>query len=93
MPEGTVVDLLKPENKAQLVAVLSYHVVGRELISNMLPGRTIHVKTIKGEGDLVIVVTKSISGVTVVGATVIAADIRAENGIVHVIDKVMLPSN
>lgn len=93
LPEGTVDDLLKPENKAQLVAVLSYHVVRRELISNMLPGRTIHVKTIKGEGDLVLVVTKSISGVTVVGATVIAADIRAENGIVHVIDKVMLPSN
>ncbi len=93
LPEGTVETLLKPENKDQLVAVLTYHVVGRELTSNMLPGRQIHVKTIKAGGDRTIAVTKSSSGVTVDGANVVAADIRADNGVIHVIDKVILPSN
>lgn len=93
LPDGTVETLLKPENKDQLVAVLTYHVVGRELTSNMLPGRTIHVKTIKAGGDRMLAVEKSSSGVTVDGANVITADIRADNGVIHVIDKVMLPSN
>ena len=51
LPAGTVENLLKPENKAQLVAVLKYHVLPRKLMSNQLPGRTIHVKTIKAGGD------------------------------------------
>lgn len=93
LPAGTVENLLKPENKDQLVAVLTYHVVGRELTSNMLPGRTIHVKTIKAGGDRMLAVEKSSSGVTVDGANVVSADIKASNGIIHVIDKVMLPSN
>lgn len=93
LPDGTVETLLKPENKDQLVAVLSYHVLPRELASNQLPGRTIHVKTIKGEGDRLLAVTKSSSGVTVDQANVVAADIRADNGIIHVIDKVMLPDS
>ena len=93
LPAGTVDNLLKPENKDQLIAVLTYHVVGRELTSNMLPGRTIHVKTIKDGGDKMLAVTKSGSAVTVDEANVVAADIRADNGVIHVIDKVMLPSN
>jgi uncharacterized surface protein with fasciclin (FAS1) repeats len=93
LPDGTVENLLKPENKDQLAAVLSYHVLPRELASNMLPGRTIHVKTIKQGGDRLLAVTKSGGGVTVDDATVVAADIRADNGIIHVIDKVMLPSS
>lgn len=94
LPEGTVENLLKPENKDQLVAVLTYHVLPRELASNMLPGRTIHVKTIKASGDKLLAVTKSTDGsVTVDGANVVAADIAADNGIIHVIDKVMLPSS
>jgi len=93
LPEGTVENLLKPENKDQLVAVLSYHVVPRKLTANMLPGRTIHVKTIKGEGDRLLSVTKSGGGVTVDEANVVSADIMADNGVIHVIDKVMLPSN
>ncbi len=93
LPEGTVETLLKPENKDQLVAVLTYHVLPCELASNMLPGRTIHVKTIKSGGDKTLAVTKSRGGaVTVDGANVVAADIAADNGIIHVIDKVMLPS-
>ena len=93
LPDGTVENLLKPENKDQLVAILSYHVLPRELASNQLPGRTIHVKTIKAEGDRLLAVSKSHSGVTVDGANVVAADIQASNGIIHVIDKVMLPDS
>ena len=93
LPAGTVDNLLKPENKDQLVAVLSYHVLPRELMSNQLPGRTIHVKTIKGAGDQTLSVTKSGSGVKVDEANVVAADVKADNGVIHVIDKVLLPSN
>lgn len=94
LPAGTVENLLKPENKDQLVAVLTYHVLPRELSSDMLPSRTIHVKTIKTGGDRTLAVTKARNGsVTVDGANVVAADIAADNGIIHVIDKVMLPSS
>lgn len=90
---GTVEALLKPENKDQLVAVLSYHVLPRELASNQLPGRKIHVKTIKGQGDKLVSVTKDMSGVIVDESNVVTADIMTDNGIIHVIDKVLLPSD
>lgn len=93
LPAGTVETLLKPENKAKLAAILSYHVLPRELTSNQLPGRAIHVKTIKSGGDRTLAVKKSHGSVTVDGANVITADIRASNGVIHVIDKVMLPSS
>ena len=94
LPAGTVENLLKPKNKDQLVAVLTYHVLPRELSSDMLPSRTIHIKTIKTGGDRTLAVTKARNGsVTVDGANVVAADIAADNGIIHVIDKVMLPSS
>ncbi|MBO6549689.1 MAG: fasciclin domain-containing protein [Rhizobiales bacterium] len=93
LPAGTVENLLKPENKAQLVAVLKYHVLPRKLMSNQLPGRTIHVKTIKAGGDKMLSVKKSSSGVTIDKANVVSADISASNGIIHVIDKVLLPSS
>lgn len=93
LPEGTVESLLKPENKDKLVAVLTYHVLPRKLSSNMLPGRTIHVRTIKSGGDRLLAVKKAGGAVTVDEANVVSADIKADNGIIHVIDKVMLPSN
>ena len=93
LPAGTVEDLLKPENKDKLVAVLSYHVLPRKLMSNQLPGRAIHVRTIKGSGDRTLTVSKTSSGVTVDKANVVKADIAADNGVIHVIDKVMLPSS
>lgn len=93
LPEGTVENLLKPENKEQLAAILSYHVLPRKLTSNMLPHHPIHVRTIKAGGDRLLSVNKSRSGVTVDGAKVIDADIKADNGVIHVIDKVMLPSS
>lgn len=90
LPEGTVDNLLKPENRDQLAAVLTYHVLPRELASNQLPGRTIPVRTLNTAETLR--VTKDHSGnVTVDGANVVTADIDADNGIVHVIDSVLLP--
>jgi uncharacterized surface protein with fasciclin (FAS1) repeats len=93
LPAGTVEDLLKPENKDQLVAVLSYHVVGQSITSDMIASGTSEVTTIKAAGDQTIAVEKGSGGVTVDGAKVIQADIKADNGVVHVIDKVMLPTN
>ena len=93
LPKGTVASLLKPENKAKLAAILSYHVLPRKLTSGQLPHKAIHVRTIKGDGDRLLRVSKSRDGVTVDGANVVSADIRASNGIIHVIDKVMLPSS
>lgn len=92
LPAGTVETLLKPENKDKLAAILSYHVLPRKLTSGQLPHKAIHVRTIKAKGDRLLRVTKSKKGVTVDGANVVAANIRASNGVIHVIDKVMLPS-
>jgi len=93
LPAGTVENLLKPENKDQLAAILSYHVLPRRLTSSMLPHRRIHVRTIKTGGDRLLAVSKTRRGVTVDNATVVAADIRADNGVIHVIDRVMLPAS
>ena len=93
LPAGTVESLLKPENKMKLAAILSYHVLPRQLTSNQLPGRAIHVKTIKADGKRTLSVSKTSSGVTVNEANVVKADIRADNGTIHVIDKVLLPSS
>ena len=90
LPAGTVENLLKPENKDQLVGILTYHVVGRNLTSNMLPGPTIHVKTLNANDMLA--VTKDANGVTIDEANVITADISTDNGTIHVIDKVLLPN-
>jgi uncharacterized surface protein with fasciclin (FAS1) repeats len=93
LPAGTVETLLKPENKDQLAAILSYHVLPRVLTANQIPSGPIHVRTIKQGGDRTLAVAKSGGTVTVDNATVVAANIRASNGIIHVIDTVMLPSN
>ncbi len=93
LPAGTVENLLKPENKAQLAAILTYHVLPRKLMSNqMLPG-PFHVRTLKSAGDRTLAVAKSSSGVTIDEANVVKADIVTDNGVIHVIDSVMLPTN
>ena len=92
LPAGSVETLLKPENKDQLAAILSYHVLPRVLTSDMMPNKTIHIRTLKQGGDRTLALTKSASGVSVDGANVTTADIRASNGVIHIIDKVMLPS-
>lgn len=92
LPAGTVENLLKPENKGQLVAILTYHVLPRKLASNQMLAGPFHVRTLKAKPDRTLAITKNASGVTVDNATVIKADIMTDNGIIHVIDTVMLPS-
>ena len=85
LPKGTVEDLLKPENKEKLVAILTYHVVaGKVMAADVKAGK---VKTVQG-GELEIAVKK---GVTVNGAKVTKTDIVGKNGVIHVIDTVVLP--
>lgn len=88
LPAGTVETLLKPENKDQLVAVLTYHVVPGAVKSGDLLGKKLDVKTVQGT-TVAIDATK---GVTVDGASVVTADIMATNGVIHVIDRVILPN-
>ena len=87
LPAGTVESLLKPENKDKLVAVLTYHVVPGKVMSKDLAGKKLKAKTVQGSS----VSIDATSGVTVDGANVVAADIGASNGVIHVIDKVILP--
>ncbi len=88
LPAGTVESLLKPENKEQLVAVLTYHVIPGKVMSGDIAGKTAEVATVQGS-DLSIDAT---SGVMVDGANVTTADIITSNGVIHVIDKVVLPN-
>ena len=87
LPAGTVESLLRPENKDKLVAVLTYHVVPGKIMSADIAGKTAMVETVQG-GKLDVNAT---NGVKVDQATVIAADIEASNGVIHVIDQVVLP--
>jgi uncharacterized surface protein with fasciclin (FAS1) repeats len=93
LPAGTVENLLKPENKDQLVAILSYHVLPRKLAANQIPRGPIHVRTIKQGGDRTLAVRRTGGNVKVDDATVIKANIMTDNGIIHVIDSVMLPKS
>jgi len=87
LPEGTVENLLKPENKDQLVAVLTYHVVSGKIMSSDIAGTATMVESVQGsELDV-----NATDGVTVDGATVVTADIETDNGVIHVIDRVVLP--
>ncbi len=87
LPEGTVENLLKPENKEQLVAVLTYHVIPGRIESADVVGKTQQVATVQGSE----VSVDGTDGVSVDDANVIQADIDADNGIIHVIDQVILP--
>jgi uncharacterized surface protein with fasciclin (FAS1) repeats len=87
LPKGTVENLLKPENKAQLTKILTYHVVPGAVLSTSL--KSGNVKSVEGTSLNVAV---SPSKVTVGGANVVKADIKASNGVIHVIDKVLMPT-
>ncbi len=93
LPKGTVENLLKPENKHQLAAILKYHVVPARVPSSAAKIRSAEIGTLKKGGDTTIKVRKRFGKVKVDGATVVSADIEASNGIIHVIDKVLLPTN
>ncbi|MEW6493706.1 MAG: fasciclin domain-containing protein [Cyanobacteriota bacterium] len=87
LPEGTIEELLKPENRDVLVQILTYHVVPGEQTSTMLKSGT--TETL---GGVPVEVKVSSNGVMVNDANVVQADIKANNGVIHVIDRVMLPS-
>lgn len=87
LPAGTLESLLKPENKDQLVSILTYHVVpGKVMSSDLSDGLT--AATVNGSE---VSFKINDAGVSVNQAKVIKADIEAENGVVHVIDQVILP--
>ena len=88
LPPGTVADLLKPENKAKLVAVLTYHVVPGKVMSGSLTGKVTNAATVQGQS---VKIDATMGGVMVDNARVTAADIQATNGVIHVIDTVILP--
>lgn len=88
LPEGTVENLLKPENKDQLVAILTYHVVPGKVMSGDLSD-DMTAATVQGS-DITIDLD---DGVKVNEASVVQADIEAQNGVIHVIDKVILPAS
>jgi uncharacterized surface protein with fasciclin (FAS1) repeats len=88
LPAGTVDDLLKPENRAKLQRILTYHVVpGRVMAADV-----VKVKSAKAvSGDTITVMVHGGSTVMVDNATVTATDIAASNGVIHVIDTVIIP--
>lgn len=89
LPEGTVETLLKPENKAQLVSVLTYHVVAGRVPASAVVGLR-GAKTVNGQR---VDIAASEAGVTVDAANVVTTDIECSNGIIHVIDTVLLPES
>ena len=93
LPKGTVENLLKPENRHQLAAILKYHVVPARVPSSAAKIKSANIGTLKASGDTTIKVRKRFGNVFVDNARVVSADIEASNGIIHVINKVLLPSN
>lgn len=86
LPAGTVESLLKPENKDKLVAILTYHVVPGLVTAKDV--KTMKAKTVNGQE---VSLKVSASGVTIDAAKVIKTDIMTSNGVIHVIDSVILP--
>ncbi len=94
LPAGTVETLLKPENKGQLTDILLYHVDDRNLTAEKIPAGSNYFKPLLASQRLCI--TKGADGVSIADGTgemanVVIANIKADNGVIHVIDKVLLP--
>ena len=87
LPDGTVENLLKPENKDALAGILLHHVVAGKIMSGDI-GSSASPATLQGA---TLDVKANYGKVTVNGANVIAADVGASNGVIHVIDTVILP--
>jgi len=89
LPAGTVETLLKPENKDQLVAILTYHVVPGKVMSSSITTSQIDAPTVSGAELNVVRIVDVVYADH--GSKVVAADIEASNGVIHVVDTVMLP--
>lgn len=87
LPEGTLEDLLKPENKEKLVAILTYHVVAGKVTSDQVVGIK-EAQTVNGKS---LAVDVKDGKVMVDNATVVGTDVMASNGVIHVIDTVVIP--
>lgn len=87
LPEGTLDMLLKPENKEKLVAILKYHVVSGSVMAEKAMTLT-EAETLNGEN---VSIEKKDDGLYVGGAKVVKPDIKTSNGVIHVVDKVILP--
>jgi uncharacterized surface protein with fasciclin (FAS1) repeats len=89
LPAGTVESLLEEDNRGQLTAILTYHVVSGKYLAAETPAGAYDLPTLQG-GSVNVVVGED-GTVTVDGANVIAADIEGSNGVIHVIDAVIMP--
>jgi uncharacterized surface protein with fasciclin (FAS1) repeats len=88
LPEGTLENLLKPENRDQLIAILTYHVVpGKVMSADVVKLR--EAKTVNGQD---VAIKLNAGKVSVDNANLTAVDIEASNGVIHVIDTVILPN-
>jgi uncharacterized surface protein with fasciclin (FAS1) repeats len=87
LPEGTLDNLLKPENKAQLAAILTYHVVAGKVMAEDVVALD-SAETVNGKS---VTIDASSDGVLVNQANVVQTDIETSNGVIHVIDEVLLP--
>lgn len=88
LPAGQLDDLLKPANKAKLKKILTYHVIGKKVMSSDIAGKSVEEKTVEG-GMLKIDATGM--GVKVGDAMVETPDVEADNGVIHIIDTVLMP--
>ena len=88
LPEGTVESLLQPENREQLVALLTYHVVPGKVMSSDIAGQEMAVETVQGSP---MSIDATDGAVRVDDASVTQADIETDNGVIHVIDAVITP--
>ena len=86
LPAGTVESLLKPENKEKLASILTYHVVAGKVMAADV--KTMSAKTVNGKEAAI-----KVDGgkVTIGAANVVKTDVAASNGVIHVIDTVLLP--
>ncbi len=89
LPEGTVANLIKPENKAKLVSILTLHVLPGKVAAADVTGKEMSPASVEGESLHI----DGKHGVTVNGAKVTSADIHCTNGIIHVIDSVIMPAS
>lgn len=87
LPAGTVESLLEPAKKKKLQSILTYHVLPGKVMSADIAGQSLNVDTVNGQS----VAVDATNGVMINGASVTAADIAASNGVIHVIDTVLLP--
>ncbi len=88
LPKATLEALFKPEGKAKLTEILTYHVVAGTILSRDVIGKRLEAQTLQGEAVLI----DATRGIMIENAHVTRADMKSENGVVHVVDTVLVPS-